>query len=269
MGVDPSSESGHFTGTAWYYARFRPSYPRALLDEVISRFRLDGSGRLLDLGCGTGELAVPLAKHFEEVVALDTDTEMVAEARHRAERERVTNVRWLVMPAESIGPGLRTYRLVTIGNAFHWMNRTLVLERCHELLSSGGGLALVGFAGGTFWGSAVPWEQAVVEVIRRWLGPERRAGSGTFRPEDQPRHGEILARSAFIDVQSGEISVPHIWDLDTLIGYLYSTSFCSPALLGPNRSAFEDDLRQTLLALNPVGRYEQTLVAYFILAAKG
>jgi SAM-dependent methyltransferase len=239
------------------------------LDVVIDRFRLDGSGRLLDLGCGTGEIAVPLATHVEEAVALDADAEMIEEARRRSERDHVTNVRWLVMPAESIGPELGRFRLVTVGSAFHWMNRALVLERCHEQLTPDGGITVVGFVGGTFWGSDVPWEQAVVEVIRRWLGPERRAGAGTFRPEDQPRHEEVLARSAFVDLQAGEISVPHVWTIDTLIGHLYSTSFCSPVLLGPNQAAFEADLRRTLLSLNPAGQFEQTLVAHYILASKG
>jgi hypothetical protein len=158
---------------------------------------------------------------------------------------------------------------VTAGSAFHWMDRALVLDRCRALLSPGGGIALVGFVGGTFWGSDVPWERAVVEVIRRWLGLERRAGSGTFRPADHPRHEEVLARSEYVDVQVGKISVPHVWEIDTLIGYLYSTSFCSPALLGANQAAFEDDLRQTLLDLHPSGRYEQMLVAQYILASNG
>jgi ubiquinone/menaquinone biosynthesis C-methylase UbiE len=161
MGEVPADDAGLFTGTAWHYARFRPAYPRALFDVVINRFRLDGTGHQLDLGCGTGELAVPMATLVEEVVALDTDTQMIAEARQRAEREHVTNVRWLVMPAESIGPALGKFRLVTVGSAFHWMDRSLVLQRCHAMLSPGGSIALDGFVGGTFWGSTVPWEQAV------------------------------------------------------------------------------------------------------------
>lgn len=268
MTTSSGSDPSLFAGTAWYYARFRPRYPQALLDAIVEHFALDGSGRLLDLGCGTGELAVPLSAHLEEVVALDSSAEMIAEARRRGTGAGMANVRWLEMPAEAIGPDLGRFRLVTAGSAFHWMDRALVLERCHQVLTTGGGIALVGFVGGTFWASEVPWEQAVVAVIRRWLGPERRAGQGTFRPEDHPRHEEMIARSTFVDVQVGEISAHHTWDVDSLIGYLYSTSFCSPTLLGANRQAFEDDLRRTLAEIDASGRFEQRLVAEYIFARR-
>jgi predicted TPR repeat methyltransferase len=87
---DSTAGAGLFVGTTRYYARFRPHYPRALLDVVVHRFRLDGSGRLLDLGCGTGEANVPLADFVKEAVAFDAGVEMIAEARRRSERENVT-----------------------------------------------------------------------------------------------------------------------------------------------------------------------------------
>jgi hypothetical protein len=49
-----------FAGTAWCYARFRPGYPPAFV-HVVRRFGPDDTGRLLDLGCGTGRLTIPLA----------------------------------------------------------------------------------------------------------------------------------------------------------------------------------------------------------------
>ena len=45
-----------------------------------------------------------------------------------------------------------------------------------------------------------------------------------------------------------------------IIGLLYSTSFCRRDYLGDNAPAFEADLRRTLLALEPSGRFEQTIV---------
>lgn len=58
MVTDPDNPGQSlFAGKASYYARFRPGYPKVFFDEVVQRFHLDGSGRLLDLGCGTGQLA--------------------------------------------------------------------------------------------------------------------------------------------------------------------------------------------------------------------
>ncbi len=66
-----------FAGTAPYYARYRPGYPGAVLGHLRAAFNLDGTGRLLDLGCGTGEVARPLHADFEEVVGLDVSPERV------------------------------------------------------------------------------------------------------------------------------------------------------------------------------------------------
>jgi SAM-dependent methyltransferase len=50
-----------FKGTAEYYDRFRPPYPSVLLDDLRARVPILGTGRLLDLACGTGQVAFSLA----------------------------------------------------------------------------------------------------------------------------------------------------------------------------------------------------------------
>jgi hypothetical protein len=50
-----------YKGTADYYDRFRPPYPAALLDDLRSRVPLRGTGRLLDLACGTGPISFALS----------------------------------------------------------------------------------------------------------------------------------------------------------------------------------------------------------------
>ena len=53
-----------YQGTAWYYSRFRPPYPDALVKVLRDTFGLDGAGRLLDLGCGPGPVALRVAHLF-------------------------------------------------------------------------------------------------------------------------------------------------------------------------------------------------------------
>jgi trans-aconitate methyltransferase len=58
---------GAFAGTATAYARYRPPYPRALLDDLLSRAAVAPNGRLLDLACGPGRVGLALAAEFETV----------------------------------------------------------------------------------------------------------------------------------------------------------------------------------------------------------
>ena len=48
--------SSLFASAASYYAEFRVPYPKALMARVVAECGLDGRQRLLDLGCGTGEV---------------------------------------------------------------------------------------------------------------------------------------------------------------------------------------------------------------------
>ena len=72
MNVDPMEQANDlFRGAAQYYERYRVPYPQEVFDWIINEYRLDGRGRLLDGGCGTGQVALPLSRWFGEVVAID------------------------------------------------------------------------------------------------------------------------------------------------------------------------------------------------------
>jgi cyclopropane fatty-acyl-phospholipid synthase-like methyltransferase len=66
-----------FSGTAKYHSKYRAQYPQQLFNGILKKFELSGKERLLDLGCGSGELAIPRAPYFEKVLALDPDKEML------------------------------------------------------------------------------------------------------------------------------------------------------------------------------------------------
>src|SRR5689334_3417487 len=110
-----------FRGTASYYARFRPGYPPELVELLAAKAGLGPRSRVLDLGTGTGQLAVPLAAHAGEVVAVDPEQEMLAQID-------APNVRTVEARAEEVDETWGRFDLVTIGNAFHWMDPA-ILER--------------------------------------------------------------------------------------------------------------------------------------------
>jgi SAM-dependent methyltransferase len=62
-----------YRGTAPYYDRFRRPYPEALLEDLCRRVPVSAAGRLLDLACGTGQIAFPVADRFAEVCAVDKE----------------------------------------------------------------------------------------------------------------------------------------------------------------------------------------------------
>ena len=55
-----------YRGSAGYYDRYRLPYPEAMIADLVRRAEVSGRGRLLDLACGTGQLAFPLRSWFCE-----------------------------------------------------------------------------------------------------------------------------------------------------------------------------------------------------------
>ena len=254
-----------FQGTAWYYSRYRAGCPDALRSLLVGALGLDGRGRMLDLGCGTGQLALPLSDCFEEVVGMDPDAEMLAEAARLGEEAGARNVSWVRGSSEDLSPALGTFRLVTIARAFHWMNRERVLEDLYGMLTHGGGVAVIGEP--SFWNPTEVWQERVVAVIKRWLGDERRAGNRTFETP-KARHEEVVARARFERSEQHTLSYERSWTLESIKGYLYSSSFASRQLLGDRVEGFERELERTLLELNPSGEFRETARLSVILAIK-
>ncbi|MFL5759705.1 MAG: class I SAM-dependent methyltransferase [Thermomicrobiales bacterium] len=255
-----------FAGTAEYYAKYRPGYPSAVFDRVRSAFRLDGNGRLLDLGCGTGEIARPLHTDFEDVVGLDISQEMIDEAERRSALAGITNITWMRMPAEELSECLGPFRLATLGNAFHWMQQAEVLKRVYALIEPTGGVVILGNPGG-FWAGDDPWEGVVQEVLERWLAQWRGARQG-ITPNGDGAEKVSIAASRFVDVELGEHRWQRAVDVDTIIGEVFSTSFASRAVLGEKADAFAADLRKSLLALEPSGRFIERIRTEFIFGYK-
>lgn len=264
-----------FAGTAEYYARYRMDYPDAVYAELERAFPSDGRGALLDLGTGTGLIALHLASRFERVVALDVSAEMVATARRLAAQQRADNVEFHIIAAEEMakldgtaagGP----YRLVTMGSAFHWMDQPRVLDLAYDRTEVGGGVfitALPGFITPDNVHVDDHLAGTIMEVVRKHLGARRRAGSGLYGTHPDPWE-VYLAASRYEAIAQGRHRFTAEWDLDGIIGLLYSTSFANRRILGDRVEAFEADLRAALLALDASGRYQRTFDAEWVLAHK-
>jgi SAM-dependent methyltransferase len=248
-----------YRGSARYYAPGRPPYSRELVSTLTHEVGLDGTGRLLDVGCGPGILTVELAPSFEDAIGLDPDADMLAEGERRAREAGIENIRWVEAVAEAIPTlGLGPCKLVTFGQSFQWTDQVAVAEAVYDLLEPGGALALVV---NTVEGRPEPEgpkhppipHDEIREIIRRYLGPRRRAGQGY--PPSFDRYTDALVRTRFGAPRSvfapGRPDI--VRDVDgVLAGYL-STSFAAPHLFGDRLGGFEADVRALLNDRSPDG----------------
>lgn len=248
-----------FRSTVPYYVKYRPRYPPELLDRVADVLALDGRGRLLDLGCGPGTVAIALAARFEEVVGLDPEPAMLEAARREAASSGVSVT--LVLGTDGdLGPQLGRFRVVTIGRSFHWMNENRTLTVLDPMVVAGGGVVLL-----RIFNPDTPENAWCV----RWNSVRRRysAEARTLRAEDTG--GEAPLRdSAF----SAITRLSHRWSrrlpIDDLVGRALAMSSTSPAVLGERRGVFEADLRRALAPDAVDGFVEEVLDAEALVAKR-
>jgi SAM-dependent methyltransferase len=150
------TRAGSFGSVADQYDRFRPTYPDALTDDLAGL----RPAKVLDVGCGTGKIAVALAERGLSVLGVEVDQRM-------AEVARGHGIEVQVGAFESWDAAGCNFDLITCGDAWHWIDPARGVAKAVEVLEAGGIIA-------RFWTTAVLSESAIAafDPVYRKIAPE-------------------------------------------------------------------------------------------------
>ena len=213
-----------FRSAAEHYLAVRPAYAAGLPGLVARNCGLDGAGRALDLGCGPGQLARAFSPFFAEILAVDPEPEMLAEGEKLRVDSRIT---YQQGSSQDLGPAMGSFRLVSIGRAFHWMDRVETLRRLDAMIDLGGAIVL--------------FRVDHLDVpLNGWLGRyqatlDAAVGTGGRAAWKQPgwvRHEALLLDSSFSALQRIGIIERFQTSAERLIDRALSMSSTSRARLG-------------------------------------
>jgi len=238
MPEDVFLEPCRFTAAAKHYLAGRPAYAKGLISWVVKELRLGAKDAVMDLGCGPGTLAMLFAPFVRSVLAVDPSAEMLEVARNVA--NGADNVHFKSGSSFDIGPQLGTFKLVTIGRAFHWMNRPDTLQCLDAMVEREGAVAL--------FSDSHPKhrDNAWVEPFQRIIDDHAAADVQRARrcSADWPSDEEILLDSPFARLERVSIIEKRALPAEHLVERALSISAINEANLGGKMQHLIDDIQQ-------------------------
>ncbi|TDH20632.1 class I SAM-dependent methyltransferase [Segetibacter sp. 3557_3] len=196
-----------FSKQANEYSAFRPSYPQALFEYLVTL--VPSLQSAWDCGTGNGQVAGVLAGYFHQVYATDISPRQLAKAVQRE------NLFYSEQPAEQTNFRQAQFDLITVAQAIHWFNFQCFYNEVRRTLKAGGILAVIGYG---LLKSATNLDDIISEFysakVGRYWDEERRYIDEEYRSIPFP----------FVELQTPHFQMEVEWSIEQLIGYFNTWS---------------------------------------------
>ena len=146
--MDWKKESEMFNQMAEYYDKFRPSYPKEIIDSLISSTSLSRGSKLLEIGAGSGKATELFVNKGFEILCIEPGSDLVNIGNTRFANEKIKFVesRFEEYPEPS-----KYYDVIFAAQSFHWIFQPIGYQKCSNALKDKGHLAL-------FWNMYITYD---------------------------------------------------------------------------------------------------------------
>jgi SAM-dependent methyltransferase len=185
-----------FNEVAVEYDRNRPAYPDVLVDQACELAGIGEGSRVLEIGCGTGQLTRSLLARGLRVSAIEPGDQLIRIAEENL--KDAEDVEFIHARLEDMQLPRQSYEAVFSASAIHWVDPDLGWRKIADALAPGGTLALIQYFG-LQERHSVDDQQALLSVLRRHA-PEVAATMPTYRDLDSTIAGVQERRRNVADV---------------------------------------------------------------------
>ena len=255
-------EPCRFKAAAKHYLAGRPAYAQGLISRIVKDLGLRAEDAVMDLGCGPGQLAMLFAPFVRSVLAVDPSAEMLEVARHAA--NGVDNVHFKSGSSFDIGPELGTFKLVTIGRAFHWMDRSDTLRRLDAMVEGDGAVVLFSDSHPKHRDNAwvEPYQRIIDDHAAEDFQRARRCSV------DWPSDEEILLDSPFARLERVSVVEKRSLPSEHLVERALSISAINEAVLGGKMDRLINDIQDLSLRFSLGGIVSEVIETSALIARR-
>lgn len=208
---DWKKESQSFDGIARSYDTYRPAYPQALVEKIITAAGLVPGSRIVEVGSGTGKSTRLFAHHGFNILCIEPGANLAAVAA--ASLQDDPGVTFAHRRFEDWDPAGQHFDLLIAAQAWHWVPKEAGFPKAAHVLKANGVLAI-------FWNWPLPLPDppgAEIQQLYRTVAPEIPA----------PSMPEVRERATLEELQAS----PYFTDV-TVNRFPWSESYTTPQYLG-------------------------------------
>jgi ubiquinone/menaquinone biosynthesis C-methylase UbiE len=181
-------------------------------------------------------------------LAIDPDRQMLDYGRRKAAARKINNIEWQKGSSKTLTEVNGLFKMVTMGQSFHWMDERPVLNRLYDLLQAGGAVVIAGGAAESIQQNAraAKKNEIVKQMIVKYLGPKRRAGDKVYKQSSLDWQKDLFPKSRFGNFQTAHYLVQVPRNIDQIVGQLFSMSWAAKRHFGNQITDFENEIRREL-----------------------
>ena len=241
--VDHEGRVIDFGRTAVDYELFRPGFPDSFFDRLTEEGWISAGQRVLDLGTGTGTLALGFASRGLHATGLDIAPELLEVAQRLASDEGL-DARFVKGEAEATGREDDSFDIVSAGQCWWWFDSDAAVSEASRVLVPGGRLVIASFSYLPIAGNvAGRTEDLILEHNRGWP----MAGGSRVHPE----HVEALDRGGYRQVECFSYTIDVPFTHEAWLGRVRTCNGVGSALTATEVELFDSELAELLASEFP------------------
>jgi SAM-dependent methyltransferase len=249
--------TSQFDKIAVSYYKSIPEIPQSYITLLKETFNIKQTDRIIDLGCGSGNLTLALAEKSSFVQGVDASGVMLALAKKKDKDKKVT---WTHRAVEELDLRVDRYNVIIAFEAFHlFSNKQQLIQRCARALKQGGVLS-IGWA-------LYEWEASLNKIIENTFA---KYGSPLYEWGNWSCPAFVqdikTGLEGFTPVSQKEIRIQSCTPVDLIIEFLFNISFSQTYTLhAEQKFQIIKELKRQFLQVYPSGVSEgdsKYIIAY-------